>query len=69
MVPTYRLRDVAQTVAEYDEHFYRHGQPIEIIVFDDSTPRPTSDFQSSTQGTHNEVRYWAPARRPSSSRG
>lgn len=33
VVPTYRLRDVAQTVAEYDEHFYKHGQPIEIAVF------------------------------------
>lgn len=62
VVPTYRLRDVAQTVAEYDEHFYRHGQPIEIIVFDDSTTAAHERYfqELEQQSTHNEVRYVGP---------
>ncbi|MBL8742484.1 MAG: hypothetical protein JNK04_15350 [Myxococcales bacterium] len=59
VVPTYRLRDVAQTVAEYDEHFYKHGQPIEIVVFDDSTSGAQDRYiqELEQQSTHNEVRY------------
>jgi hypothetical protein len=25
VIPTYRLRDVGDTVAQYDEHFWRNG--------------------------------------------
>lgn len=38
VIPTYRLRDVGETVEEYDEHFWRNGHSPKIIVFDDSTP-------------------------------
>lgn len=37
-IPTYRLRDVGETVEQYDEHFWRNGHSPQIIVFDDSTP-------------------------------
>jgi hypothetical protein len=37
-IPTYRLRDVGETVEQYDEHFWRNGHSPQIIVFNDSTP-------------------------------
>src|SRR5580700_5419662 len=37
-IPTFRLRDVGETVEHYDEHFWRNGHSPEIVVFDDSTP-------------------------------
>jgi hypothetical protein len=37
-IPTYRLRDVGETVEQYDEHFWRNGHSPAITVFDDSTP-------------------------------
>jgi len=38
VIPTHRLRDVRETIREYDEHFWRNGHSPTIIVFDDSTP-------------------------------
>jgi hypothetical protein len=32
------LRDVSETIHEYDEHFWRNGHSPQMIVFDDSTP-------------------------------
>jgi hypothetical protein len=37
-IPTHRLRDVGETIHEYDEHFWRNGHSPQMIVFDDSTP-------------------------------
>src|SRR5215475_2285719 len=37
VIPTYRLRDVGETIKDYDEHFWRNGHSPQIIVFDDST--------------------------------
>ena len=37
VIPTYRLRDVAETVDAYDEHFWRNGHDVRIVVFDDGT--------------------------------
>jgi hypothetical protein len=37
VIPTNRLRDVGETVEQYDEHFWRNGHSPQIIVFDDST--------------------------------
>ena len=37
VIPTHRLRDVSETIREYDEHFWRNGHSPQIIVFDDST--------------------------------
>ncbi len=36
-VPTYRLRDVAETVETYDEHFWSNGHSVKMMVFDDSS--------------------------------
>ena len=37
VIPTYRLRDVGETVEAYDEHFWRNGHAVRMIVFDDSS--------------------------------
>jgi hypothetical protein len=29
--PTYRLREVGETVEQYDEHFWRNGQSVRVI--------------------------------------
>jgi hypothetical protein len=38
VIPTHRLRDVGDTIHEYDEHFWRNGHSPQMIIFDDSTP-------------------------------
>jgi hypothetical protein len=38
VIPTYRLRDVGETVELYDENFWRNGHASGITVFDDSNP-------------------------------
>jgi hypothetical protein len=37
VIPTYRLRDVGETVEQYDQHFWRNGHSVRIMVFDDSS--------------------------------
>ena len=36
-IPTYRLRDVSETIEAYDEHFWTNGHSAKMIVFDDSS--------------------------------
>jgi hypothetical protein len=43
VIPTYRLRDVGETVEYYDEHFWRNGHLVRMIVFDDSSPANQDD--------------------------
>ena len=38
VIPTYRLREVGETVEQYDENFGRNGHSVRMIVFDDSSP-------------------------------
>jgi hypothetical protein len=38
VIPTYRLRDVGETVEQYDQHFWNNGHSVRIVVFDDSIP-------------------------------
>jgi hypothetical protein len=38
VIPTHRLRDVGDTIHEYDEHFWKNGHSPQMIIFDDSTP-------------------------------
>jgi hypothetical protein len=38
VIPTYRLRDAGETVEQYDQHFWRTGHSVRIVVFDDSSP-------------------------------
>jgi len=35
-IPTYRLRDVAETIEIYDDHFWSNGHTVKMMVFDDS---------------------------------
>ncbi len=36
-IPTYRLRDVAETIEAYDTNFWRNGHAVKLMVFDDSS--------------------------------
>ncbi len=55
VIPTYRLRDVGETIERYDDNFWRNGHSTRIVVFDDSslathgqvlpTPRAHEDAQ------------------------
>ena len=36
-IPTYRLRDVPDTVESYDENFWRNAHEVALFVFDDSS--------------------------------
>ena len=62
VIPTYRLRDVGETVEHYDEHFWRNGHSVRMIVFDDSSPANQEKYYpllEQTQ-THNELYYVGP---------
>ncbi|PZO41153.1 MAG: hypothetical protein DCF19_10480 [Pseudanabaena frigida] len=37
VIPTYRLRDVAETIEEYDRNFWANGHSPKMIIFDDSS--------------------------------
>jgi len=61
-VPTHRLRDVSETIHEYDEHFWRNGHSPEMIVFDDSTPTNVEKYFSylDTMKTRCDLSYVGP---------
>jgi len=62
VIPTYRLRDVGETIEAYDEHFWRNGHAPKIIVFDDSSPVAQEKYYPLLERTrtHNEVYYVGP---------
>ncbi|AEU34680.1 hypothetical protein [Granulicella mallensis] len=62
VVPTHRLRDVSQTVHEYDEHFWKNGHSPQMIVFDDSTPTNVEKYFSSLEQlkTNSDLFYVGP---------
>jgi hypothetical protein len=62
VIPTYRLRDVGETVAQYDEHFFRNGHSVDIIVFDDSSPAVQQKYFGGLEQTpsHNDLFYVGP---------
>ncbi len=62
VIPTYRLRDVGETVEAYDEHFWRNGHAPKIIVFDDSSPVAQEKYYPHLERTktHNPVYYVGP---------
>src|ERR1700743_2286808 len=62
VIPTYRLRDVGETVAHYDEHFWRNGHSVPILVFDDSSRANHEKYYALLEqtATHNEVYYVGP---------
>jgi hypothetical protein len=62
VIPTYRLRDVGETVEQYDEHFRRNGHSVQMIVFDDSSPVNQEKYFPLLEQTrtHNELFYVGP---------
>ena len=63
VIPTHRLRDVGETVEQYDEHFWRNGHSVQIIVFDDSTPANQEKYYPLLEQTktHQELLYVGPS--------
>jgi len=62
VIPTYRLREVGETVEHYDEHLWRNGHAVQMIVFDDSSPANQDKYYSLLEQTktHNDVFYVGP---------
>src|ERR1022692_2138255 len=62
VIPTYRLRSVNETVECYDQHFWKNGHSVRIVVFDDSIPANQEKYFSSLERTrtHNELYYVGP---------
>jgi hypothetical protein len=62
VIPTYRLRDVGETVQAYDEHFWRNGHAPTIIVCDDSSPAAQEKYYPLLEqtSTHCELYYVGP---------
>src|ERR1035438_9107400 len=62
VIPTYRLRDVGETVEQYDEHLWRNGHSVPIVVFDDSSPANHEKYYPALEKTttHNDLFYVGP---------
>ena len=62
VIPTYRLRDVNETVECYDQHFWKNGHSVRIVVFDDSIPANQEKYFPLLEQTrtHNELYYVGP---------
>jgi hypothetical protein len=62
VIPTYRLREVGETVEHYDEHFWRNGHSVRTIVFDDSSPVNQEKYYPLLKQTktHNDLYYVGP---------
>lgn len=62
VIPTCRLRDVSETIEAYDQHFWRNGHSVPIIVFDDSSPANQEKYFPLLEQTrtHNELYYVGP---------
>jgi hypothetical protein len=62
VIPTYRLRDVGETVEQYDQHFWRNGHSVRMIVFDDSSPANQEKYFPLLEQTrtHNDLYYVGP---------
>jgi hypothetical protein len=61
-VPTYRLRDVGETIERYDENFWRNGHAVPLVVFDDSSQATHEKYFATLEATrtHNDVFYVGP---------
>jgi len=62
VVPTYRLRDVAETIEKYDEHFWSNGHSVKMMVFDDSSLANHEKYYQLLEQTKtvNELYYIGP---------
>jgi hypothetical protein len=61
-IPTYRLRDVGETLEQYDESFWRNGHAVPMVVFDDSSLATHEKYFGTLEATrtHNEIYYVGP---------
>lgn len=61
-IPTYRLRDVAETIEAYDDNFRRNGHATKIMIFDDSSLANHEKYYSLLEQTRtaNELYYVGP---------
>jgi hypothetical protein len=62
VVSTYRLRDVAQTIEAYDEHFWTNGHSVKMMVFDDLSLANHQKYFSRLEQTEtiNDLYYIGP---------
>src|SRR5262249_52980076 len=62
VIPTYRLREVGETVEQYDEPFRRNGHSPPLIVFDDSSPVAQEKYYPLLEQTrtHGDLYYVGP---------
>jgi hypothetical protein len=62
VIPTYRLRDVGETIERYDDNFWRNGHSTRMIVFDDSSQATHAKYFPLLERTktHNELYYVGP---------
>jgi len=62
VIPTYRLRDVAETIERYDEHFWSNGHSVKMMVFDDSSQANHEKYYPLLEQTKtvNDVYYVGP---------
>ena len=61
-IPTYRLRDVPETVERYDENFWLNGHEVALIVFDDSSLVNRHKYYAQLEATRtaNPLNYVGP---------
>ena len=61
-IPTYRLRDVAETIEKYDEHFWSNGHSVKMMVFDDSSLANHEKYYALLEQTKtvNDIYYVGP---------
>jgi hypothetical protein len=61
-IPTYRLRDVPETVERYHENFWLNGHEVALIVFDDSSLVNYHKYYAQLEATRtaNPVYYVGP---------
>ncbi len=62
VIPTYRLRDLAETIEQYDDNFWRNGHSVKMMVFDDSSLANHEKYYSKLEQTktHNSLYYVGP---------
>jgi hypothetical protein len=67
VIPTCRLRDVGETVEAYDEHFWRNGHAVRMIVFDDSSHGGRAKYYPLLEQTktHKHLYYVGPGEKSS----
>lgn len=58
VIPTYRLREVGETIRQYDEHFWRNGHAVNIIVFDDSSAAAQQKYYATLEETPTYCDLW-----------